>query len=66
MNPLILHRYFKGIASQREEELILEWVEASEENTKTFRKERMLYDISLLSDEKQHRSGYAKAPFGYV
>ncbi|MDR3118971.1 MAG: DUF4974 domain-containing protein [Mediterranea sp.] len=53
MDQLILHRYFKGIASRSEEELILEWVEASEENRKIFRKERMLYDISLFSDERQ-------------
>lgn len=53
MNQLILHKYFKGITSQREEELILEWVEASEENKKAFQKERMLYDISLFSNGKQ-------------
>lgn len=53
MNQIILHKYFKGIASQREEELILEWVDASEENRKSFQKERMLYDISLFSNEKK-------------
>ncbi|NDV82214.1 FecR family protein [Bacteroides sp. 51] len=53
MNQIILHKYFKGIVSQKEEELILEWVEASEENRKVFQKERMLYDISLFSNEKQ-------------
>ena len=53
MNQIILHKYFKGIASQREEELVLEWVEASEENRKAFQKERMLYDISLFSNENK-------------
>jgi len=55
MNQLILHKYFKGIASQSEEELILEWVEASEENRKTFLKERMFYDVSLFTNDKQKR-----------
>lgn len=53
MNQIILHKYFKGIASQREEELILEWVESSEENRKAFQKERMLYDVALFSAEKK-------------
>lgn len=53
MNQLVLHKYFKGIASQKEEELILEWVDASEENKEMFRKERMLYDISLFSNNAQ-------------
>jgi ferric-dicitrate binding protein FerR (iron transport regulator) len=66
MNQLILHRYFKGIASRKEEELILEWVEASEENTKTFRKERMLYDISLFSNEKQQTNTTKKNRMLYI
>lgn len=53
MDQFILRNYFKGIASRKEEELILEWVEASEENKETFRKERMLYDIALFSENKQ-------------
>lgn len=53
MNQIILHKYFRGIATQREEELILEWVDSSEENRKAFQKERMLYDISLFSSEKE-------------
>jgi ferric-dicitrate binding protein FerR (iron transport regulator) len=66
MNQLILHKYFKGIASQREEEFILEWVEASEENAKTFRKERMLYDISLFSKEKQQANVTTKSRILYI
>lgn len=61
MNQDLLHRYFKGVASTEEEKLILDWVDASEENRKTFQKERMLYDIALFTDEKQIRKENKKA-----
>lgn len=53
MNQSVLHKYFQGKASQREEELILEWVDASEDNRKIFLKERMLYDIALFGGNKE-------------
>lgn len=56
MNQAALHKYFKGIASQREEELILEWLESSEENRQAYLKERMLYDVALFSGEKEEPS----------
>lgn len=53
MNQDLLYKYFKGNTSIEEEKQILDWVESSDENRKTFQKERMLYDIALFSDEKQ-------------
>lgn len=56
MDQAILHKYFKGTASEEEEKMILRWVEASEENKQQYLKERMFYDVSLFSDydKKQH------------
>lgn len=53
MNQATLHKYFQGTASQREEELILDWLESSEENKQVYLKERMLYDVALFSGEKE-------------
>lgn len=53
MEEELLYKYFKGTASEEEEKLILNWVDASPENRKAFQKERMLYDIALFTDEKQ-------------
>ncbi|MDL2247388.1 FecR family protein, partial [Bacteroides sp. OttesenSCG-928-J23] len=50
MNQTTLHNYFRGTASEREEKLILDWVDASEENRKMFQKERMLYDLTLFQN----------------
>lgn len=61
MNQELLHKYFKGTASTEEEKQILDWVDASPENSKTFRKERMLYDIALFTNEKQLRKEDKKA-----
>ena len=47
MEEELLYKYFKGTASEEEEKLILNWVDASPENRKAFQKERMLYDISV-------------------
>ena len=55
MEQYILVNYFKGIATIDEEKQILDWVEASAENRKSFQKERMLYDIALFSNEKQEK-----------
>ena len=51
MNQDLLYKYFKGNATIEEEKQILDWVDASDENRKTFQKERMLYDIALFSNE---------------
>ena len=42
MNQDLLYKYFKGNATIEEEKQILDWVDASDENRKTFQKERML------------------------
>lgn len=52
MNQTTLHKYFRGETSQKEEISIIEWVEASEENRKMFQKERMLYDVSLFTENQ--------------
>lgn len=61
MNQELLHKYFKGTASIGEEEEILRWVDESPENRQAFKKERMLYDIALFTDEKQLRKAEKKA-----
>ena len=53
MNQDLLYKYFKGNTTTEEEKQILDWIDADKENKETFRKERMLYDITLFSDEKQ-------------
>lgn len=53
MNQYILHKYFKGTATPAEEEMILDWVEQSEENRNTFQKERMFYDVALFAGSKR-------------
>lgn len=54
MNQELLYKYFKGITSIEEEKMILDWVDASDENRDTFLKERMIYDISLFSDKQDN------------
>lgn len=55
MDEYILLRYFKGSATVDEEKQILDWVAASNENRKSYQKERMLYDIALFSSHKQQK-----------
>lgn len=45
MNQELLYKYFKGITSVEEEKMILDWIDASDENRDIFLKERMIYDI---------------------
>ena len=52
MNQELLYKYFKGITSVEEEKMILDWIDASDENRDIFLKERMIYDISLFSDKQ--------------
>ena len=52
MNQELLYKYFKGITSVEEEKMILDWIDASDENRNIFLKERMIYDISLFSDKQ--------------
>ena len=49
MNQELLYKYsFKGITSVEEEKMILDWIDASDENRDIFLKERMIYDISFV------------------
>ena len=40
MNQELLYKYFKGITSIEEEKMILDWVDASDENRNIFLEER--------------------------
>ena len=42
MNQELLYKYFKGITSVEEEKMILDWIDASDENRDIFLKERMI------------------------
>lgn len=60
MDQYLLHKYFKNETSIEEEIKILDWIEESEENKSTFRKERMLFDISLFSNKKNALKNHNK------
>lgn len=55
MNKELLHKYFDGKASEKEEAQIVEWVKSSEENKELFREERLLYDTVLFADSANIR-----------
>ena len=50
MKTELLHKYFRGETTEKEENQIVEWVESSVENKEHFLKERMLFDVTLFSD----------------
>lgn len=50
MNSELLHKYFKGETTEQEENLIVEWVDASPENKTRYFNERLLFDAALFSD----------------
>jgi ferric-dicitrate binding protein FerR (iron transport regulator) len=49
MDKDILYRFFNGTASQDEEMMVREWLEASAENRRALLKERRLFDMLLLN-----------------
>lgn len=51
MKTELLHKYFKGETTGKEESQIVEWVESSAENKERFFKERMLFDATLFADD---------------
>lgn len=53
MNREVLHRFFMGSVTVQEGMVIKAWVERSEENKRTFIKERRLFDALMLQDEKK-------------
>lgn len=48
MKTKLLHKYFRGETTEKEESQIVEWTESSAENKERFLKERMLFDITLF------------------
>ena len=48
MKTELLHKYFRGETTEKEESQIVEWTESSAENKERFLKERMLFDITLF------------------
>ena len=51
MKTELLHKYFRGETTEKEESQIVEWTESSAENKERFLKERMMFDITLFSDD---------------
>lgn len=51
-----LHNYFSGNCSEEEILFVKEWAESSDENMKSFQRERVLYDILLLHSETHSSS----------
>lgn len=62
MKTELLHKYFRGEATEKEENRIVEWVESSAENKECFLKERMLFDVTLFSDD----SNIQRKPEGHL
>jgi len=53
MDKDILYKFFDGTASLEEEMAVREWMEKSENNLKSFFKERMLFDAMILNINKR-------------
>ena len=54
MNKELLYRFFTGETSEKEEKVVLDWMDSSEENRKAYLKERALFDALLLHvDERK-------------
>lgn len=52
MDRNILHRFFSGTASFEEEEVVCDWVDASDKNRKELIRERKYFDVLLLHKAK--------------
>ncbi len=52
MNRDLLHRFFEGKTTVKEEKQIREWLEISDENLTVFNDERLLYDTLLFSSKE--------------
>ncbi len=48
----LIYRFFEGVATEKEEKKIKEWMKASEDNERQFMRERVLYDAQLFSEQK--------------
>ena len=58
MEQHLLYKYFANQASDEEMQQIKTWVETSEENEATFRRERKLYNAILLSEHSYQNSNF--------
>ena len=56
MNQELLYKYFKGITSVEEEKMILDWIDASDENRDIFLKERIDRKSTRLNSSHRHTS----------
>lgn len=62
MKTELLHKYFRGEATEKEENQIVEWTESCAENKERLLQERMLFDATLFSDD----SRLQRKPKGYL
>ena len=51
MNQEILYKYFKVITSVEEEKMILDWIDASDENRDSLKERHDRHDVSLFSGQ---------------
>ena len=58
MDRTQIQQYFRGEASEQQILHLLDWVEASEEHRHIFERERMLYDVSLFSEQTVQRHSW--------
>lgn len=56
MDKDLLYRFFEGHASVEEMNSVKEWVEASEENSKLFRRERKLFNAMILAGRHSNQT----------
>jgi ferric-dicitrate binding protein FerR (iron transport regulator) len=52
MEKEILNKYFSAEATREEEQQILEWIEASEENRRELERQRLVFDVALFSNKQ--------------
>lgn len=65
MNQNIIHKYLKGETTSRENQEILNWIEASAENRKEFLHFRRLYDAAIWNEKEQSSTKREKDPVKY-
>lgn len=54
MKKELLHKYFTGEASEKEEKLIMDWAEASPENYQLYLQERKYWNALLVNSNPKH------------
>lgn len=66
MKQNLLHKYFNNETSIEEEMRILDWIDESDENKNSFRKERMLFDIALFSNKTNSQKNHHKSQLYHI